>query len=50
MMAQQLGIAFVPARKKGKLPGDLYSETYSLEYGTVGVDAVRIVQYLANIT
>ena len=25
---------FVPARKPGKLPRDVYSESYALEYGT----------------
>lgn len=32
-LALQLGVPFVPARKKGKLPGPLVSETYALEYG-----------------
>lgn len=35
IIAQKLGISFVPARKKGKLPGECYSATYSLEYGKV---------------
>ena len=29
-----LGVKFVPARKKGKLPWDKKSITYDLEYGT----------------
>lgn len=31
--ALQLGLPFVPVRKKGKLPGDVYRVTYALEYG-----------------
>lgn len=33
-VALELGAGFVPARKPGKLPREVYSETYSLEYGT----------------
>lgn len=33
-LAYEMGIRFVPARKKGKLPGILVSQTYDLEYGT----------------
>lgn len=32
-IAYRLGIGFVMARKKGKLPGDLFSVSYGLEYG-----------------
>lgn len=34
IIAEKLGISFVPIRKKGKLPCDVISEEYSLEYGT----------------
>ena len=34
ILAERLGAGFVPARKKGKLPGEKFSETYELEYGT----------------
>ncbi len=34
ILAYKLNIPFVPVRKKGKLPADTVSETYSLEYGT----------------
>lgn len=33
-VAYKLGCGFVPARKPGKLPREVYSETYALEYGT----------------
>lgn len=34
ILAEKLDAGFIPARKKGKLPGETYSETYALEYGT----------------
>jgi adenine phosphoribosyltransferase len=44
-VACRLGVGFVPVRKKGKLPGPTYAETYQLEYGMatveVHVDAFR---------
>lgn len=33
-VAYKLGIGFVPVRKPGKLPADIESEEYELEYGT----------------
>ncbi|OFK24673.1 adenine phosphoribosyltransferase [Olsenella sp. HMSC062G07] len=33
-VAYKLGAGFVPARKPGKLPRAVYSESYLLEYGT----------------
>ncbi len=43
-MAQALGVAFVPVRKPGKLPGPTLHEAYALEYGAdaleMHVDAV----------
>ena len=33
-VAYKLGAGFVPARKPGKLPREVYSQSYSLEYGT----------------
>ncbi|WCL47567.1 adenine phosphoribosyltransferase [Leptospira sp. GIMC2001] len=33
-LAFQLGVGFVPIRKKGKLPGLTVSQEYELEYGT----------------
>ncbi len=44
-VAHQLGVGFVPVRKKGKLPGEVLSQDYELEYGTdtmeVHADAFR---------
>nr|CAD7258665.1 unnamed protein product [Timema shepardi] len=33
-LALELGVSFVPVRKKGKLPGTVYQKSYALEYGT----------------
>ncbi len=33
VLAYQLGVGFVPVRKKGKLPWKTIQESYSLEYG-----------------
>ncbi len=33
-VAYRLGAGFVPARKPGKLPRDVFSQQYALEYGT----------------
>ena len=45
VLAYELGIGFVPIRKKGKLPYATVAETYELEYGAATVemhtDAVR---------
>ncbi|PID75952.1 MAG: adenine phosphoribosyltransferase [Deltaproteobacteria bacterium] len=44
VLAYKLGVAFVPVRKKGKLPAETIEESYSLEYGDatmeIHVDAV----------
>ncbi|MCA0961695.1 adenine phosphoribosyltransferase [Salipiger bermudensis] len=44
-VAHQLSAGFVPIRKKGKLPGAVISESYTLEYGEAVVeihdDAIR---------
>lgn len=44
LLADYLGVPFVPIRKPGKLPREVYHEPYALEYGTdelqVHVDAL----------
>lgn len=37
LVANALGIGFVPIRKAGKLPGKTVSVSYSLEYGKVSL-------------
>lgn len=37
-IAHELGLPFVPVRKKGKLPSDTYEITYALEYGTATIE------------
>ena len=37
-IAHELGKGFVPVRKKGKLPGPVISEEYTLEYGEAVVE------------
>ena len=34
ILAQRFGVAFVPARKPGKLPAETIKQDYGLEYGT----------------
>jgi len=47
-LAHRLGVGFVPIRKKGKLPAEVLSEEYELEYGKDVVemhkDAISIGQ------
>ncbi len=38
VVAHQLGVGFVPIRKKGKLPFTTVQETYELEYGSATVE------------
>ena len=38
LLAERLGAGFVPARKPGKLPAAVLSESYALEYGTDQLD------------
>lgn len=45
VLAHELGVGFVPIRKKGKLPYKTESITYDLEYGTdtieIHIDAIK---------
>jgi adenine phosphoribosyltransferase len=38
VLAYELGVGFVPIRKKGKLPFTTVQETYELEYGSAAVE------------
>lgn len=38
-LAEKLGIPLLLIRKKGKLPGETYTCSYSLEYGTATIEA-----------
>lgn len=37
-VAFQLGVGFIPIRKKGKLPSETIREEYALEYGTDSIE------------
>ncbi|MFD2826957.1 adenine phosphoribosyltransferase [Leeuwenhoekiella polynyae] len=41
LLAQKMGLGFVPIRKPGKLPGKIEKQTYALEYGD---DSIEIQQ------
>jgi len=45
VLADRLGVGFVPIRKKGKLPADTLAEEYDLEYGKdkieIHIDAIE---------
>jgi len=38
VVAYELGTAFIPVRKAGKLPGDTVSQSYQLEYGEDSIE------------
>ena len=37
-LAEKMGLPLILIRKKGKLPGDTYSCSYALEYGTASIE------------
>jgi adenine phosphoribosyltransferase len=37
-VAYELGVGFVPIRKAGKLPGDIHTAEYDLEYGSAVIE------------
>ena len=37
-VAQRLGLPFIPIRKAGKLPADIISRSYDLEYGSATIE------------
>jgi adenine phosphoribosyltransferase len=39
LVAWELGVGFIPLRKPGKLPYDVQSISYDLEYGSAGLEA-----------
>ncbi|MBL1264547.1 adenine phosphoribosyltransferase [Candidatus Methylomicrobium oryzae] len=39
LVAWEMGLPFVPLRKPGKLPYDVQSVSYDLEYGSAGLEA-----------
>jgi len=53
ILADRLGIGFVPVRKKGKLPYTTISEKYSLEYGydevEIHIDAFASIEKKAKV-
>ena len=52
-VAHQLSVGFVPVRKKGKLPWQVISEDYALEYGTdrveIHTDAVKHGEHIVVV-
>lgn len=52
-LARVLGVGFVPIRKPGKLPSEIISATYELEYGTdeiqIHKDAIQPGQSVAVV-
>lgn len=52
-IAYELGVGFVPIRKKGKLPSDVISQDYQLEYGTdtieIHIDSIKPLEQILLI-
>lgn len=41
LVAWELGVGFIPLRKPGKLPHDVHSVSYDLEYGSASLEVHR---------
>lgn len=41
LLANQLGLPFIPIRKQGRLPADTYEQHYDLEYGSASIEIHR---------
>lgn len=41
LLANRMGVPFIPIRKAGKLPGDTISQSYDLEYGQSEIEIHR---------
>ena len=41
LLANKIGVPFIPIRKSGKLPGDTISKSYDLEYGKSQIEIHR---------
>ncbi len=38
LLANKLGLPFIPIRKQGRLPADTYEQHYDLEYGSASIE------------
>src|SRR5690554_1766120 len=41
LLANKLGLPFIPIRKQGRLPADTYEQHYDLEYGSASIEIHR---------
>jgi adenine phosphoribosyltransferase len=41
LLANHLGLPFIPIRKQGKLPADTFEQHYDLEYGSASIEIHR---------
>ena len=53
LIAQELNVGFIPVRKPNKLPHEIISATYDLEYGTdtleIHIDAIQKGDRILNL-
>jgi len=50
LMADAIGIPFVPCRKAGKLPGTVERVTYGLEYGSATLEMQKVPELAGKRT